>query len=102
MKTLLLLLALAGLSGCATYDGPADDSGAGLAYRQNPAPFIYDRGGYPSGYSPVPYLIPYAFSRPQRFHHGAFAGRSPHAHRPAPPPGHPLAGAVRPPHPNKQ
>jgi hypothetical protein len=102
MKTLLLLLAAAGLSGCATYQAPSYDSDMGQAYVQPSAPFIYDRGAYPSGYYPVPYAFPYLFARrPQRFHHGfhhgTLAGHAPHAgHRSQ------IAGTVGPPHPGKQ
>jgi hypothetical protein len=110
MKTLLLLLAASGLAGCATYQTPDYDSGAGPAYAQQPAPFIYDRAGYPSGYYPIPYAFPYFFARRplhfhhgfhrgfhHGFHHGAVAGSAPH-------PGQrgQLAGALRPPHANKQ
>jgi hypothetical protein len=102
MKTLLLLLTAAGLAGCATYRAPDYDSGANPAYAQRPAPFIYDRAGYPYGYYAAPFFYPYTFprpfaGRPQRFQHGAPAGQPPPPGR-----GSALANAVRPPHANKQ
>lgn len=103
MKTLLLLVAAAGLAGCATTRAPDYDSDAGSPYvRQHPAPFIYDRAGWPSGYYPTPYAFPYLFTRrPIHFHHGLQRGTSA-GRAPQPAQGNRLAGAVRPPHANNQ
>jgi hypothetical protein len=101
MKTLLLLLAAAGLAGCATYRVPDYASGANPAYAQHPAHFIYDSAGYPFGYrtapyfypSTYPYIVPRPFVGRPRLRHGAPA---------RPGKGSALANAVRPPHGNNQ
>ncbi len=92
MKTLLLLLAVGGLSGCAVYPAPANDAyqvygpGAGPPYvveqPVNPAYIyggVYGYGGY--GYA-YPYGYPYPYVYPRGYNHiypGAFPRRSPYA-----------------------
>jgi hypothetical protein len=104
MRTLVLLLAAAGIAGCASYQTSDDDRGAVSRYARHPPPFIYGSVGYPYGYSSAPFFYPppypYAFPRPfagtpRRFHHGAPAGQPPQAGK-----GSALANAVKPPHPN--
>jgi hypothetical protein len=102
MRTLLLFLAAAGMAGCASYQTADYDRGAVSAYAQRPAPFIYDRAGYPYGYYATPFFYPPTFARPfagrpHRVHPGAPAGQ-----RPPPGKGSVLANAVRPPHANNQ
>lgn len=85
MKTLLALLAVAGLSGCAVYPVPAYETYGGVAgppYVAAPPVYIY--GGVTRYSAPPVYAYPRIYNRP---HPGVLA---PHASRPhvqAPRPG---------------
>ncbi|MBK5204038.1 MAG: hypothetical protein JJD98_01105 [Polaromonas sp.] len=69
MKTILLVLAAAGLSGCAVYPLPAYDTyGAAPPYVVAPPVYIYGGGVYRYGGYPHAYPRGYDRSRPN---HGA-------------------------------
>lgn len=66
MKTILLVLAAAGLSGCAVYPVPAYDTyGAGPAYV---APPVYLYGGGVYRYGGYPHAYPRGYNQPRPDH----------------------------------
>lgn len=88
MKTLLLLLAAAGLSGCAVYPAPAYEvyGGAGPPYVVQQQP-VYIQGGaygtYGYGAYPQPYVYPRYYHPGYRAHPGVGPprhGARPNAH----------------------
>ena len=98
MKTLLLVLAAAGLSGCAVYPVPAYQTygGAGPPYVVDQPVYIQGGATYGYGAYPQPYVYPRGYYRPD-YHPGyrtlpraapPYHGARPHA-RPA----HPGHGA---------
>ncbi|MGH8034747.1 MAG: thrombospondin type 3 repeat-containing protein [Lysobacterales bacterium] len=84
MKTLLLVLSVAGLSGCAVYPAPAYESyGPGPPYVVEQQP-VYIQGGGVYRYGGYPYAYPRGYNR---FHPGVFSHQPPIVHAPRPHPG---------------
>ena len=86
MKTFLMALAAASLTGCAVYPaGPAYGpygtygTGVGPGYVAPPI-YLYDSGVYRYGAYPSPYVYPYSYYYPRdhhRFHPGGVPGAGP-------------------------
>ena len=87
MKTLILVLTAAGLSGCAVYPAPAYETyGASPAYVVEQPVYLYGGGVYRQGGYGQPYAYPRGYNRappPSAFSHHP---QSPHGY--APRPGH--------------
>ena len=79
MKTLLIALAAAGLTGCAVYPAAPGygsyESGVAPGYVAPPI-YLYGSGIYRYGAYPSPYVYPYSYYSP-RFHPRFYPGAGP-------------------------
>ena len=92
MKTFVLALAAAGLSGCAVYPAPAPYGpyAAGAPAYVGPPVYLYGAGVYRYGGYPSPYFYPAPTYYSRGYHHGYPGGFSGYGARPylhAPHPG---------------